>query len=300
MENTSALLFDGKKRRFFLAQEGRAQGPLTAKDVFERISRKECSVAHFIWEEGWKDWRRILEVPEFAVLVPQAPSQASLAKIQSRLLEEKNKQAKSSETKKSANPSKLGGASSSDASWFVFAHGTQFGPFSQAELLQSLQNQNVGESDFVWRQGWGNWKPLGKVDELMALRGNLVPPSLDFAPPPVPAQKSDRRRNPRKPFVAKLFIHNEKDLVIAMCRDISMGGMQVLTDRIPGELGEKIKLNVSAAASGGASNGSDMKGFVAEGEIVRLLEDGRGFSFRFTKLSPEAKKAIDGYLKNSP
>ncbi len=298
MENTSALLFDGKIRRYFLALEGKAQGPLTEKEVFERISRKECSVGNFLWQEGWSDWKRILDVPEFLALVPQAPGKSSLEKIQARLAVEKAKKNQSPKTPTAKTPDTPVHA------WFIYAHDTQFGPFSQAELQQSLQSQNIAETDFVWRQGFSNWKPLKEVDELADALESMRPTKKNTqAPPPVPSgKKAERRRSPRKPLVAKLFIHNEKDLVIAMCRDISMGGMQVLTDRIPGELGEKIKLNVSPNGPGAAksTDADEFKGFVAEGEIVRILEDGRGFSFRFTKLSPEAKKAIDDYLKTSP
>jgi hypothetical protein len=38
--------------------------------------------------------------------------------------------------------------------------------------------------------------------------------------------------------------------------------------------------------------------FVAEGVIVRLLEDGRGFSFRFERLTDGARKTIETYIKS--
>jgi c-di-GMP-binding flagellar brake protein YcgR len=92
--------------------------------------------------------------------------------------------------------------------------------------------------------------------------------------------------------VARLFLSNDKEVVVAVCRDVSIGGMQVLTDHVPGEVGTVLKLNVSPAQDSKA-----VKGFVAEGEIVRVLEDGRGFSFRFTRLSEDARKAIGAYVK---
>jgi hypothetical protein len=35
---------------------------------------------------------------------------------------------------------------------------------------------------------------------------------------------------------------------------------------------------------------------VAEGMVVRILEDGRGFSFRFEKLPENARKSIEKYF----
>jgi hypothetical protein len=39
--------------------------------------------------------------------------------------------------------------------------------------------------------------------------------------------------------------------------------------------------------------------FVAEGVIVRVLEDGRGFSFRFEGLSRESQEAIERYIDHN-
>lgn len=77
-----------------------------------------------------------------------------------------------------------------------------------------------------------------------------------------------------------------------LCRDVSVGGMQCLTSELPGPVGTVLKLNISTPS--GAKEGIDA--FVAEGVIVRELEDGKGFSFRFEKLSPEGKKAIESYV----
>ena len=42
---------------------------------------------------------------------------------------------------------------------------------------------------------------------------------------------------------------------------------------------------------------TEFEAFMATGRVVRILEDGRGFSFRFEKLSPKAKRAIEEYVK---
>jgi hypothetical protein len=70
--------------------------------------------------------------------------------------------------------------------------------------------------------------------------------------------------------------------------------MQVLTDQVPGPVGTKLKLNVSPAGKG-----KKLDAFIAEGEIVRILEDGRGYSFRFTQLAPAARKSIESYIQST-
>ena len=81
---------------------------------------------------------------------------------------------------------------------------------------------------------------------------------------------------------------NNKKVFEGICRDVSVGGMQVLIDQFPGKAGEKISINVHP-------ENSDYH-FVASGQIVRLLEGNNGFSFRFQQLSDEAKKAIEKYV----
>ena len=79
-------------------------------------------------------------------------------------------------------------------------------------------------------------------------------------------------------------------MITGICRDISVGGMQVLTDTLPGPVGTAVRLNVTPPSDSG------LKAFVAEGTVVRILEDQRGFSFRFTSISEDAKSSIERYI----
>ena len=92
----------------------------------------------------------------------------------------------------------------------------------------------------------------------------------------------------RKPFVARMLFHDNSEVYEGACRDISVGGMQILVSDFPGEVGEEIALNVHP------ENGEYC--FVAAGKIVRFLDGKQGFSFRFTELSDDAKKVIENYV----
>ena len=64
-----------------------------------------------------------------------------------------------------------------------------------------------------------------------------------------------------------MFFANNDQLFEGVCRDISIGGMQVLVDHFPAQVGERISLNVHPENS--------EHHFVADGEIVRkVLHDG--------------------------
>ena len=109
----------------------------------------------------------------------------------------------------------------------------------------------------------------------------------------VPIEKNpeanQKRIGPRKPILAKVMIAEGEKILVGMARDISIGGMQVLSDFLPTKVGSRLKLNVSPPEP----TNSSFTPFVAEGLVVRLLEDRRGFSFRFDELSPNARQIIE-------
>ncbi len=319
MENTSPFLFDNIDEKFFLALKGRAVGPLTAQEVFDKFKTGEVGLLHYFWRDGWNDWKRVCDDREFAVLVPQKPTTASIDHIREKLEGKKKKSttapvADDGETK----------------NYYLYFNSSQYGPFSKNELIHVMKSHKLGRSAYLWMPGWPNWKRLSEIAEFSALMAPAAPlPELENtggtrgSEPRVFKKRksgktgkiertkdsiertmgvqmssdagidaSNKRGAPRRPLVARLFLHNDKEVIIAVCRDISVGGMQVLTDRIPGPVGSMIKLNVSPG------DPSKVKGFVAEGEIVRVLEDGRGFSFRFRKITEEARRAIEKYINS--
>src|SRR3989338_2474655 len=85
MENTTPFLFDDKNEKYFLATKGRAIGPLTAEDVYERIRNAEIGLLHYIWSEGWSTWKRISDEKDFEILIPQQPSNSTIKVLQEKV-----------------------------------------------------------------------------------------------------------------------------------------------------------------------------------------------------------------------
>lgn len=306
MENTSPLIFDNKLKVYFIAQQAKATGPVTAQGVAELVQKGEITPLHFVWADGEKDWKRISERKEFSSLLPTKPSQKTIEKIQSALdqIKEKKKRAASSSkpdrTRSTSDRTKFAEPRQDQEAptpplieprqLYLYYQSSQYGPFSHDELLQILESHRVGKNAYMWKPGWSTWKRLREVPEYKAYYKDEV--ELETRTEVRKQKEKDEKRGaPRRPFVARIFISNNEEVVLAVCRDISIGGMQVLTDRVPGAVGSVVKLNVSPGDPG------KVKGFTAEGEIVRILEDGRGFSFRFTKLSDAAHSEIESYLE---
>jgi hypothetical protein len=136
------------------------------------------------------------------------------------------------------------------------------------------------------------WQKLRSIDEFAEV---LDESPLKPEKPPKPektAKPAERRKTPRFPRLARSMMAAGGKVFSGLCRDVSVGGMQLLTAEIPGPVGTRIKLNISAPAGADGS----IESFVAEGVIVRELEDGKGFSFRFEKLPAEGRKAIEAYV----
>ena len=79
-----------------------------------------------------------------------------------------------------------------------------------------------------------DWKILADFPEYQEVFEEL---------PPI-IKESEKRVSLRKPFVARLLIQNNKNIFEGICRDISIGGMQVLIDNFQGNAGDRITINV--------------------------------------------------------
>lgn len=270
MENTAALLFRDHPGVYFLALGQKALGPMSLQDIYEKLKKGECSWLHFFWTPGNEDWARIYEINELRTLLPKKPSKKSLEKMK--------KSWDGSSTPSLKKPKVELSRLLVEDLWFMAFQGQQLGPFPTEEVLFILKKQAFDSPVHLWKKGWPQWRLAQEVDEFK----KAFSPSERFV---------ERRKTIRKPLIARLYVHNQKDLAVGLCRDISLGGLQILTDNIPGPVGSQVKIHLSQKPA------DQMPGFLAEGEIVRILEDGKGFSMRFVKLSKEARSAIEAYIQ---
>ena len=244
------------KAEWFLAVGDQSVGPLTASDVYDRIVRGEATWVSYVWKEGMPEWTRISEVSGFQSLMPKAPS-----------------------AKPGAQPPKPPSQTKAQVKeWFLYHTNSQHGPFTEDEVVGMIQVGRVSVEAFAWKDGMKDWEPLSAVATFKAYAKTPIAPG---------AGTVEKRQHTRKPLIAKVMIAEGSKVFVGMCRDVSIGGMQVMSDYVPQGVGAKLKLNVSPPDLTNAS----FQAFVAEGNVVRVLDDRRGFSFRFSDL-PAATRAI--------
>jgi hypothetical protein len=275
MENTAKVLFSGADNEpvWFVALDAQKWiGPMSATEVVTKISKGEITWAHFGWRKDWRKdqngWVRLCDIAAFKGAVPLAPQAPALP----------------SDSGQVAPP-----PVPRSAQWFLFYSDSQFGPFSEDEVHRFLRIGKIHGQVHAWTEGMKGWEKLKGISQFSESVEESVAARLEKTPPKKPAE---RRQAPRFPLIARSMMTADGKIYSGMCRDVSIGGMQLLTAEVPGPVGTRIKLNISPPP--GADD--TIQPFVAEGVIVRELEDGKGFSFRFEKLPAEGKKAIETYV----
>lgn len=265
MENTNTIKFENDLAEWFVAVGEKYRGPFKASEVYQKLLDKEVSWIDHCYREKEGTWIRIADHEVFKALQPAPPKpKPTMAPPPVPKVEDNVK-------------------------WFLFQNENQTGPYGTHELKRLIGSGQVLELAYVWQEQYTEWKLVSEVNELKEGRVG-APPLPRTAASSLSELKPEKRSVPRKPLLAQVYVTNQAELATGICRDISVGGMQLLTDKIPGAVGSSIHLNVTPPKDSG------LKPFVAEGVVVRILEDKRGFAFRFTKISDEAKRSIERYI----
>ena len=68
-------------------------------------------------------------------------------------------------------------------SYMVGVNGQQAGPFDWNQLQQLVQQGQLTQQTYVWKQGMANWDCAGNVQELQHLFMNAAPPQMPGMPP---------------------------------------------------------------------------------------------------------------------
>lgn len=253
-----SLMSAQNKSEWFLAVGDQSVGPLTASEVYERIVRGEASWVSFVWKEGMPEWTRVSDVSGFESLMPKAP----VAKPGSQ------------------PPKPPGQTKTKSRDWFLYHSNAQHGPFAEDEVIGMVQVGSTGSDVYAWKDGMKDWEPLSLIPAFKAYAKTPVTPGAGAA---------EKRAHARRPLIAKVMIAEGSKVFVGMCRDVSIGGMQVMSEYVPQSVGAKLKLNISPPDLTKAA----FQAFVAEGTVVRILDDRRGFSFRFSELPAATRTVIE-------
>lgn len=249
-----------KQPEWFISVGDKSIGPMSAAEVYERVMGGELTWISYIWKDGMADWVRICDVPAFQAAVPPKPA----AKPQAV---------------PPASPSKK----IQPKEWFLYFNDSQHGPFTEDEILGMGGVGKISSDAFAWKDGMADWEKISSLSSFSKVFKSSAPSA------PSSGGGSEKRAFSRKPILAKIMIAEGEKIIVGVARDISIGGMQVLSDYVPSKAGSRLKLNISPPEL----TNPTFQAFVAEGVVVRVHEDRRGFSFRFDELSSSARQIIE-------
>lgn len=257
--------------KWYYVQKGNRQGPVPVEVISQMVTNQELKNDDYVWKKGFESWQKIKDTVELtSPLEDEEVPAPFVEEIKTPEVEINLKNLNQDERILFIRIGSDRGEALND-----------YGPFSLKQLKQLFKENRINGKTLIFIKGGRGFKVLADLPEYQEVFEEL---------PPV-IQDSERRGAERKPFVARLFIQNNKNLYEGLCRDISIGGMQILLDEFKGKVGDKITINVHPENS--------EHHFTASGVVVRVLEGNAGFSFRFIGLSDEAKRSIEKYLQDN-
>jgi len=250
---------------YFVEGEKRV-GPIEEDQLIKKIKDGALGENNFVWKKGFDNWKKIKDVDELIGFEDESAEIPTIVK--------------------SSNKRDIDwGSIKENEKVFLIKIGidrggkeVEYGPYSLNILKKAALEGRINGKTLLFVSGMNSWEFISDL------------PIYDviFDDQKEDLSGEERRKNRRKPFVARMFYHNDSIVYEGICRDISVGGLQVLVDGFPGEIGDDISLNVHP-------ENTDYS-FVAGGKIVRILEGDQGFSLRFMNLSDEAINSIEDYL----
>jgi len=252
-------------------------GPIEENGLATLINSRQLDQESFVWRKGLDNWAKIKDMPELQkYFKPSTPSSrmADEETISLDLPPLKTFDWKRLDLDARVFTIKIGADRGVDE--------CEYGPFSMNMIKKMFNENRINASTLIFTHGMDKWMFLGDTPVYKEFISD-VPPVID---------EVQRRRNVRRPFVARLLFHDRKEVYDGVCRDISIGGMQILMSGFPARVGDRLEMNVHPESSSHT--------FVASGEIVRILEGGQGFSLRFVGLNNRAKEVIEDYINNVP
>jgi PilZ domain/GYF domain 2 len=255
---------------WYYVQNKNRQGPVPIEFILGLIEKSELSQEDYVWKKGFDNWKKIKDAEELNLF--QAPLDIP-PQIEREIPNATELTLVSNHGQERSYHLLIG----LDRGQVPLA----YGPYSLEVLKKLYKEKRINGKTQVFYSGLEEYKLLADFSDFEKVF-NDIPPEI---------KESERRKSVRKPFIARMFLENNKKLYEGICRDVSIGGMQVLLDNFNGKTGEEISLNVHP-------ENSDYH-FVASGIIVRVLDGNAGFSFRFKKLSDEAKEAIEKFIERN-
>ncbi len=243
------------------------QGPLSEKEITERLSSGTYEWTDYIYDENSKEWVTFLQYPLFSAKfkqqkAPSAPPQTAA---------------------KGGIPS-----TPDEQEWFVLQGDNRHGPFSFLEIVNMRQSGKIQSHEYVWRQSMSGWKKLSEVKEFSADAIRDLQNSKNNQA----SEAFFRRRHARVQYGASILVHNQKNVFKGNSIEISEGGAAVVlqTDEFP----------MSSTMFLHFQPGDGVPPFNAICSVINVSPAANGYfkyGLKFTSISQSMQQAIRNFAE---
>lgn len=258
---------------FYISKAGSYSGPYTIQEVLAKIESYEHSWTDYIYDDGKQDWVLLMEHPLFT-----DKFNLSLGKKMAKADQSKNKEANHKEK-----------------AWYILKDGNNYGPFSQLEIIQMLQEKALFEYDFIWHQKMPSWKRVADVEEFSNQEIRKLKDSL-------PTDLSEvffRRRYMRAQYGCSIIVHNNKSVFRGQSIEISAGGAGLMIENSDIQPGQTLFLHFQP--------GDGVPPFNAVCNVVskKFVKEQAGssslmkYGVKFTSISSTVREHIKEYAQTS-
>jgi GYF domain 2/PilZ domain len=192
--------------------------------------------------------------------------------------------------------------------WFYYSNEQQVGPMGEAELKKAIEQGAVHEDDYIYREGFSDWKALKEVPEFKsgaAARQTVASPAKNANADPSSLQGSDygslaydpktvKRKGERQPIHELVVAHNGSHVATGHISNISVSGVYFETVDSVFSLNDEIKITLKE----GRGLGKPMH---LSGIVVRQCKgpgrDGPGYGLELRGVDEAARGRILEYIK---
>lgn len=185
-------------------------------------------------------------------------------------------------------------ASGAERIWFYYAKETQVGPLKEAELRQAIADGSLAATDYVYREGFGDWKHLKDVPELASgLKGARAPAVSVTVRGTQRSNGSDKRQGGKRVAIAELVVaHNDAHVATGLISNISVTGVFFQTHDNVFSLNDEVKLTLKE----GKGLGKPMH---LRGVVVRHSRDATlpGYGLELRGIDEGVRARILDYIK---
>lgn len=293
---------------WYYVEDNERVGPVSEEDFVTLIKKRKIILDSYVWKKGFDNWTLLKEVEDYRDLAnlqmeslgdaePSNSPEPTSGSYENNDVNIDIEEVNESEVEVSrTHEDDIGEVNHGSPSIISFdwdeldrkeriftirigrdrgVKPVEYGPFSFEMIQDLLEQKRANFLTEIFAPGMDTYQEIGNISAFNAGAEQL--------------ENKNKRKHSRAPLVARLFFHDNENFFEGVCRDISIGGMQILVANFEGEVGDLVKLNVHPV--------EDSLQFTAEAKIVRKLTECSGVSVRFLKMTPDNLEKINKYIE---